>query len=105
MSMCHLKQESGLLLMAISESQQSFPTLMNLNVAQWKVSGDDEGVTGESDMGDHDLAPLTDHPGYSEHDREISYDRDQKYMSKYEIVKRNLLKRVSNSLLPAISFT
>ena len=60
------------------------------------MSGDDDGVTGESDMGDHELAPLPDnhpgdrghggldhHGGYSDHDREMSYDREQKYMSKY----------------------
>ena len=58
---------------------------------QWKVAGDDDGVTGDSDMGDHELAPLASdtHPGdrehlggYSDHDREMSYDRDQKYMGK-----------------------
>ena len=57
---------------------------------QWKVSGDEDGVTGEGDMGDHDLAPLAPdnhgergHAGvYSEHDREMSYDREQKYMGK-----------------------
>ena len=61
--------------------------------AQWKVTGDEDGVTGDSDMGDHELAPLPDnhnpgdhgghHGGYSDHDREMSYDREQKYMSKY----------------------
>ena len=53
------------------------------------MAGDDDGVTGDSDMGDHELAPLASdtHPGdrghlggYSDHDREMSYDRDQKYM-------------------------
>ena len=42
-------------------------------------------------MGDHELAPLASdtHPGdrgqlggYSDHDRERSYDRDQKFMGK-----------------------
>lgn len=65
--------------------------------AQWKVTGDEDGVTGDSDMGDQELAPLADnhndhgghgggldhHGGYSDHDREMSYDREQKYMSKY----------------------
>ena len=67
------------------------------------MSGDDDGVTGESDMGDHELAPLPDnhpgdrghgglehHGGYSDHDREMSYDREQKYMSKYGCMEGGL---------------